>query len=528
MRRLVLLTLAALVVLSGCTPAAPGPQRPEETSPKRGGTLRVAILGDATPNPFTWPGQLPTILVMKTMFNTLTKFNPKDNSLVPDLATGWSISPDGTGWTFKLRSGVRWHDGRPFTAEDVKFTIESIINPKVNALFRSNLAGVTGADILDSLTVRINSRDPIASLPILLGYNIAIAPKHLLEGKDLNEIPEFVANPVGTGPFKFKENVRGDHFTVVVNEDYFEGRPYLDSIVFKVIPDLNVVTAQLRTGELDLAMVEPVNRQALQGAAHLNFIIAEEPNVFFIALNNTRPLFQDKRVRQALMYGLDRKLIVDTILEGLPPLATGPLPKAMGEFYDPDLKPYPYDPGKAKALLAEAGWRPGPDGILQKDGQRFSFELMVDKGNPTREQIAVTAQQYWKRLGIDVRLDVQEWAVYLSRGNKLPGDYDARTGWRITAPDPDKTAEYATGGANNHFGYSNPEVDRLLAEGRRTFDHQKRTEIYRQFQRVVYEDVPIIWIYYPVQILAVNKRVKDLPEGDLRNVLTYMHRVWVQ
>lgn len=496
--------------------------------PKKGGTFRIAMLGDAIPNPFTYAGQLPTILLNKTIFSTLVRYDEKDLQPVPDLATEWKMDEGGKSWTFKLRKDVKWHDGKPFTAADVKFTIEGIINPKVNAQFRSNLRPVKSVDIIDDYTVRINTTDTFPSLDIMLAYNVVMAPKHLLEGKDLNEIPEFVQKPIGTGPFKFKEYVKGDHATVVANDDYFLGRPYLDSVVYKIIPDINVIIAQLKTGELDAAAVEPQNMDALKGASNVEVLSAETPNAYYIALNASRWPFDDKKVRQALMYGLDRKLIVEKILFNQMPLATGPLAKAFGPYYNSKLQPYPYDPEKAKKLLEEAGFKPGPDGILQKDGKKLSFELLVDKGNPTREQIILTAQQYWKRLGCDVKVVVEEWNTFIKKGSTQPGDYDARSSWRITPPDPDKESEYATKGAVNHYAYSNPEADKLLAAGKKEMDKQKRIEAYHKFQEVVYDDVPVIWIYYPNDLIAINKRVQDFPKIGIRDALVYLHKVWIK
>ncbi len=200
----------------------------------------------------------------------------------------------------------------------------------------------------------------------------------------------------------------------------------------------------------------------------------------------------------------------------------------MPTYTHPNLKPYAYDVSRAKRLLAEVGFRPGPDGVLQKDGKRLAFELMVDRGNPVREQIALFVQQSWKQLGADVKLDPQEWSVYIRRGNALPGDYDARTGWRITPPDPDKTAEYTTGGVNNHYGYSNPEVDRLMAQARATTDKQKRIALYHKIQEILYNDVPLVWINYQTEILAMNKRVNGYPNLGIRDALQWMHLVSVK
>jgi peptide/nickel transport system substrate-binding protein len=519
-RRIVFAILAVvLAAMSG---------RPAAASALPEGLLRIALIDDVTLNPFTFPQQLPTTMVVKVLFSTLTRYRPGDLQAVGDLAASWQALEDGKVWVFKLKRGVRWHDGTPFTAGDVKFTLESIANPQVKAQFRSVLRGLRSVDAIDDYTVRLEFADPYASLPIALAWNIPITPKHLLQGKDLNDLSDFAQRPVGTGPFRFKEAVKGSHITVEANPDYYGPTPKLRAIVFKVLPDINTTVAQLRTGELDLAVVETIHKEALAGVPHLTFQIAELPSAFYIALNNTRWPFNDRAVREAVTTGLNRDLMVRQILKGDAPLASGPYAKAFGASYNPKLQPYPHDPVRARELLTTAGFRPGPDGVLQKDGRRLAFELMVDKGNPVREQIALFTQQSWKQLGADVRLNVEEWSVYIQKGNALPGQYDARTGWRITPPDPDKTAEYTTGGVNNHYGYSNQEVDRMMAQARATTGRQQRAELYHRIQEIIYRDAPIVWIYYNTEILAMNRRVRGFPDLGIRDALQWMHLVAVE
>jgi peptide/nickel transport system substrate-binding protein len=544
--------LASTSLLSACAPAAPAsptaaPQatagskpaaaeskpaeskpvsKPAEGQPKRGGQMSLGIISDPTLNPFTWPGQFSTIMTSKPIWSTLTKYEPGTMRTVPDLATAWDVAPDGLSWTFKLRQNVNWHDGQPFTAADVKFTLENLVNPGVTALFRSNLSGLKDVQMLDPYAVKLNLSKPFASLPIQLGYNIVMAPKHLLEGQDLNTLTDYIQKPIGTGPFKIKEIVKGSFISMEAFADYYDGRPNLDGIVYKIIPEINTQVAQLRTGELDLAVIEPANKETLKNQQNLAFFTVEQPNTFYFPLNNAREPFNDVRVRRALAMGCNRQLMVERILNGEAPLAAGAYGTAYGEFQNKDLKPYPYDPERARQLLAEAGWTPGSDGILEKNGKKMSFGFMVDKGSPVREQMALAVQQDWKKLGIETKLEVEEFNVYLKRGNSRPGDYDARTGWRITAPDPDKTAEYTTEGAFNNYMYSNPEVDRLMAEGRASADPQKRQKIYYDLQKLIYDDVPIIWVNYGTEIVALNKAINGLPQMGIRDALTYTHKLW--
>ena len=210
-----------------------GPARAQSGPP---GVLQVAIVGDVTLNPFTLPQQLPTLLVAKVVFSTLTRYQPGDLQSVGDLAASWRSWDDGRVWEFKLRRGVRWHDGAPFTAADVKFTLESIVNPEVKALFRSQLKGLQRVDVIDDLTARVVFSEPLVALPTVLAFNIPIAPRHLLQGKDLNTLGDFVQRPVGTGPFKLKEVVKGSHITVEAYPGYHGSGPRLRAIVFRSSP----------------------------------------------------------------------------------------------------------------------------------------------------------------------------------------------------------------------------------------------------------------------------------------------------
>ncbi|MBI4278422.1 MAG: ABC transporter substrate-binding protein, partial [Armatimonadetes bacterium] len=373
MRRVFVTLLAVVLALTavGTTAAAPA-------APK--GTLRIAVVSDATLNPFTFPQQIAAQMVSSAIFGKLTRYNPGDMKVVGDLATAWTPEQDGKAWLLKLRRGVKWHDGQPFTAADVKFTLESIVNPKVKALYRSALNRVQRVDIVDDYTVRVHMSEPFPSFPIVVGWwIIPMTPKHLLDGKDLNDLSDFAQKPVGTGQFVFKEAVKASHVLVEANMNYWAGPPKLKNVVFKVLPDVNTIMAQFRAGELDLAQVEAVNMEALKGVPHMRFRLTEQPSTFFIALNNTRFPFTDRRVRMAMMYGLNRDAIIKQIYKNTARIAGNPYAKAFGQFVNPALKPYPYDVARAKKLLAEAGFKPGAGGILEKDGKPLAFELMVDR-----------------------------------------------------------------------------------------------------------------------------------------------------
>ncbi|MBI4279110.1 MAG: hypothetical protein HY660_11705, partial [Armatimonadetes bacterium] len=476
-------------------------------------------------------GGLPNILVNKVLYSTLVKYDASTLAAVGDLAESWQASPDGLAWTFKLRRNVKWHDGRPFTARDVKFTFDVWLNPQVPYYLRGNLAGVKGTEIVDDFTVRVAMEKPAASLPVLLGYLMNIIPEHLLRNvspRDMISPVAFLRNPIGTGMFKFKEFVPGSHVHLVANDDYYGGRPNLDGIVFKIIPDIEVHVAQLQTGQLDLALLEPYQVKGLEKVSNIEIRGARQVNHYLIALNNEREFFKDRRVRQALVYAQDREAMLKNIGLGYGRLATGPINPLMGGGFPADLKPFSYDPDKARQLLREAGWRPGRDGVLEKDGTRFSVSMIMDRGNPTRSQFGVAAKSYWGRVGVDVRLETLDFNAWLGRQRANPPTYETAVAWLITPPDPDVSAYYQCGaGLANAWRFCNRELDEALNKARATLDVRARARIYHRVQEIIYTEAANVFIFYPDEIQALHRRVKGFPKIGYRDAMPWAHRIWI-
>lgn len=488
----------------------------------------MAIYGNPTAYPITIPGKLVDILVDKTIYSTLVKYELRNGAIqvVPDLATSWTANRGLTEYTFKLRADARWHDGRPVTAEDVKFTLDAMLNPKVNAGLAGVVSAIARTDALDPATVRFTLKYPYASLPVMLGYNIAIVPKHLLEGQDLNQPVQFIQHPVGSGPFKFKTFVQDSYLEVEANKDYFGGAPMLDGIVFKVITDGNARLAQLRAGEIDFTVIDPPQVAAVQGASNLEVRRAPQVNYYFFAINHDRPKFADVRVRRALSYAIDKQAIVRNILKGDGRVATGPINPLLGPYYNPNVETYPYNPERAQSLLAEAGWKRGPDGILANGaGERFTLLFNGPKGYPVMEQVITYAQQQYQQLGMAVTLDIVDWPVHLDKYHKR--DYDLLMEWWITPPDPDLYDHYYSGSPDNWWGYKNAALDQMLIKARSEPDRQRRIAMYHQIQAVLARDVPVIYLYYPPELQAINTRTHGLPLIGYRDALTWMARVWV-
>lgn len=472
------------------------------------------------------PGLISDIMVGKTLFNTLVRFSEKDGvTPVPDLAESWTSSPDAKEWTFKLRKDVKWHDGKPLVADDVVFTFKAIQDPKIGSRWRTSIAALDKVEAVDANTVKFTFKTAFAPMLATIAYNMSIVPKHLLDGKDLKAPQEFIKNPVGTGPFKFKEHVNGSHFVVEANTDYHEGAPKIQRVVFKVMPDVNAQVAAFKGGEMDIVWtVAPQHMETLKSVA--DFTRVNVPQWSWIPLNLTNPLFTDKKVRQALSLGLDRKAIVDKVLGGQGEVADGPIPKVLSWVPRDTFKAFPYDPEKAKQVLAEAGWKPGPDGILTNaEGKKFSFTLLADKGDPIREQIYLVAGDQWKKLGMDIKVQYTEWNTILQLYRE--GKYDARVGWWVIKPDPDLFDYFHTKGGLNQIRYSNAEVDKLLEEGQRTVDMAARAKIYSKLQEILIDDQPSIFLYYPVEVRATSKRLQGMPNIAYRDAMLYLHKAFV-
>ncbi len=486
--------------------------------------LRLPLINDPILNPVIAP-DIGSIMINKVLFPGLVR---PDEQLEPspDLALSWTASEDGLTVTFALRPNVKWHDGAPFTAHDVKFTFDQILDVNSGSRLRSDFAAVAGVDIIDSLTVRFRLRAPFAPFLALLGYNAGILPAHAFRGRTLTDAIDFSrARPIGTGPFRVAESVSGSAIVLERNPLYFGTVPKLDRLVFKIVPDVNVQVAQLRAGELDVVLIEPANLTSLEREAGI--AVREAPVVqhYYVGFNQRQSRFVSALVRRAFGYAVNRAAIIDGVLKGHGDSPVGTIPVALGAYFADTLERLRFDRDSARALLADAGWRSGSDGRLRNAaGEPFRFELFVDKGNPTREQAALAVQHDLQELGIDVSLRMLEFAA-LVRDHLLTGKFDATLIWWTTPPDPDQWAFYASGQDNNHVAYRSARADSLLTLGRATSDIVRRRALYHAFQAVAREDPPVLVLFYPRELVAMRDVVRGLPRLSLRDALRHSERL---
>ncbi len=504
--RLSLLAVAAAVLLAGSASV-------HAEEPAQGDALVVGSIGDAS-------RLLPILAtdsasgdIVGLLFNGLLKYDAQLR-IVGDLAESWKVDDGGLTLTFTLRPNLRWHDGVPLTADDVKFTYEKLIDPAVRTPFSSSYELVQSVEVLDARTIRIRYREPFA--PALESWMMGLIPKHLLEREDLNTTA-FLRRPVGCGPFRFVRWKTGELIELVANPDYFEHRPRINRYLYRIIPDEATMFLELLTSGIDLSGLTPLQYQrqtdtSLMRRAYRKF---RYPSFGFTYLgyNLHDARFQDVRVRQGINAAINKQAIVDGVLFGLGSVATGPYSKESWA-YNPSVAAGAYDRARAKALLAEAGWVDHDgDGWLDRDGQPFRFTLLTNQGNEVRRQVCELVQEQLKAVGIDVTIRIIEWATFVHEFIDKRRFEAVLLGWSLSR-DPDlydlfhssKTKE----GEYNFVGYANPDVDALLERGRRTFDQAERQRIYQEVHRRLADDQPYTFLYVADALPIVSSRFRNV------------------
>jgi peptide/nickel transport system substrate-binding protein len=516
---------AAAVVLSGCATPAPGaPASTGASTPGATTNTPATAAVSATGNglsvvfaDFAEPANINPALssestyVSHLIFDSLVDPEPATGAATPGLAASWDQSPDGLTYTFHIRPGVKWSDNQPFTADDAKFTLDMIRDAKNASPYKSNFDQIASIEVPDAMTLTVNLKAPACSF-LLNAMSMPILPKHALANSaDLTKDPFNSEPTTGTGAFVFKERQKGDHITLVANPNYWRGKPKFDQWILKVVPDANVEALQLKTGEVDYSIVQPDAMQDLQqGGLDIKAFFAH--GFDYLTYNEARPMFQDPKVRQALTYALDRSQIVDQVLFGQGQVVNTPIPTVSWAF-DAGLPPFAYNLDTSRQLLTDAGWKAGPDGILQKDGKPFQFELATNSGNKVRAADTVIAQAQFKKLGIDVTLNTLELSAF-NQKTRQQRDFDAVVFGATVDIDPDQTAIWSDKTANgqNYIGYSNPAVDQILKQAATVpgCGQADRTQLYKQFQETLAQDQPYTFLYTRKLLVAVNKRVQGV------------------
>jgi peptide/nickel transport system substrate-binding protein len=494
---------------------------------RTGGTLVFAQAADAVGlDPHTIEDGF-SVNNTSNVFDTLVRYRTDTTAVEPSLAESWTTSPDGLVWTFKLRRGVKFHDGTPFNAEAVKFNYERQTNAKhpyhhgtfVYADFTfQNVKSVTA---VDANTVRFTLSAPFAPfLSNMAMFSTGIASPTAIRkfGKD------FFKNPVGTGPFKFVEWVQKDHVTFTANTDYWAGRPCIDRLIVRGIPDNTVRLLELEKGTVQaMDQVNPPDYARIRANLNLTLFTGPGLNVGYVAMNVEKEPFTDVRVRRAVNHAINRAAIVNAFYGGIGKPATNPIPPIIWGF-NTSITGYEYSVDKAKALLAEAGY---PNG--------FSTELWwPNRSRPYLTQpqkIAEALQAQLARAGIRAKLVTLEWGTYLEKTRS--GEHPmAILGWIGDNGDPDNflyvlldrdNAE--KGKASNIAFYKSAALHALLIRAQRAPSQSARASLYQQAQQIIFQDAPWAPLVYGARVAAYSKRVQNYFPHPLE--IRWFHRVWL-
>ncbi|WP_019643791.1 ABC transporter substrate-binding protein [Novispirillum itersonii] len=498
-RHLAAASLLALAVpaLSPSVPSFVSPALAADT-PARGGTMNIIVQPEPPMLQLGLNQQGPTQTVAGKIYQGLLTYDEKLDPL-PSLAKSWTVSEDGLTYTFKLHENVKWHDGKPFTSKDVIFSTTKFL-PEVHSRARANFARCESITAPDDNTVVFKLKEPFPAF--IRAFEVAsapIIPAHLYEGTDYRNNPAN-ATPIGTGPFKLKEWVKGSYIHLVRNEDYYKpGLPYLDNIYFRVIPDAASRALALESGQVDQSQyndIEPFDVARLKEVKSLNFttkgyeFIAP---VSWLEINHRVKPLDDKRFRQAIMYAIDREFIRDKIWFGLGKVASGPFNSSTKHF-DSSIVPYAKNVDKAKALLDEMGLKPDAKGV------RATVKLMPMPYGETWQRLGEYLKQSLKQVGINVVLESTDVAGWVQRVSNW--DYEITTNFTYQYGDPalGVSRTYVSDNIrkgvmfSNTMGYSNPKVDELFTAAAKENDAAKRQAMYSEVQKILVDDVPVVWL----------------------------------
>jgi peptide/nickel transport system substrate-binding protein len=436
---------------------------------------------------------VPSFERINVIMEPLVKFDVEMN-LVPALATDWEFSDDALTLTFYLRESVKWHDGKPFTAEDVKYTFEWVLDPSNAAPNRGLYADIDRIEVVNDHVVSFHLGKPYS----FLLNNIArmpITPAHDGDREDFRQAP------IGTGPYKLVQWTRDDRMVLAANDEYWGGKPNIPNLVFRAIPENATRLLAFEAGEIDIYQGGVVPQELPRLESDPRFVVQRVPGTGYnyLGFNTQVGALSDVRVRQAINYLINREGIVTRVLNNIGTPGVGPVPETL-PWFNPDVQRYEYNPEKAKELLKEAGYGPGD----------ISLRLFTNE-NPDRVRIAEILQFEAQQIGVKIEVFVEEWGAYLSRVQETD-DFDIFIlGWAGQL-DPDRAMirQFHTDGANNYGKYSNERLDYLLEYGRTVPpDSQESIEIYREAQEIVVREVPYGFINYSEEVGLHHNYIKN-------------------
>ncbi len=477
--------------------------------PKKGGTIRVGLYMDAVTMDPHFSGSKVDRLIYFNIYNTLVRLGPK-LEILPDLAESWE-TPDPTTYVFKLRKGVKFHDGTDFNADAVKVNFDRMMNPDNKSLRRGEVTSIEAVQVVDPFTVKLKLKQPNSALLATLTdrAGMMISPAAIDKyGKDL------ARNPVGTGPFTYVQWQKDDHILLKRNEAYWDkGKPHLDQVRYRVVLDDSVKVNALKAAELDIIdYVQPKDVAGLKSDASLNTVDVPSLAVWWFWLNTTKPPFDKKALREAFAYAIDIETIVKRIYLGVGVPANGPISPASWA-YDSAIPFRKRDVAKAKQKLTEGG---------KPQGFKFSFEA---NNVPVDLQVLQVVKAQLAEIGIDMDIQLVNTAKQIA--DTVAKNYEATSAQWSGRPDPDGNTynHFYRNAGMNYGGYDNPRVNELLDKARAVSGQAERKQIYSEIVRILNEDVPCIFLWHPVEPKAMLKKVQEyppIPDGMMRFGDTWM------
>ena len=495
-----------------------------------GGTLIDATIGEPSGLIYMVAGESAAAAISGNIFNKLLKYD-KNLDLEGELAESWIISPDQKTITFKLKPNLKWADGKPLTSEDVLFTWKLVTDEKTRSPYASDYQLVKQAEAPDAQTFSVTYENAYA--PALDSWSgLQILPKHLLEKQDIHTTA-FARKPVGSHYYQLDSWSHGENLKLSRNPTSVLGPANIDKLVTRIIPDNSAQFLELMADNIDSMGLDPIKySRIIPARPELQKKLAlykELGNSYtYMGFNLKHKPFDDVRVRKAINYAIDKQEIIDGVYLGLGINIASPY-KPGTRWSNPELKPYPYDVAKAKALLKEAGFVDSDgDGIVERDGKPFAFEIITNQ-NKEREKSAVLIQRRLKDVGIDVQIRAIEWASFISRFIKT-GDFDVVVlGWGLGL-DPDQFNIWHSSqnqpGQFNFINYNNPKIDALLEQGRLELNPDKRMKIYHEFAKELLEDSPIVYLSAGYGLTAIHKRVKGIDSPAPPAGIGYNSQEW--
>ncbi len=488
--------------------------------PAHGDTLVTSVGGDPANLVPLLAGEVIGAEIAGNIYQSLVKYDANLN-LVPQLAQSWEFTDGGKTLTFHLKPNLKFSDGTPLTSADCLASLHAITDPNTRTPHAGDYLLVTKAEAPDPLTFRVHYAEPlVTTLSTWAGFSVM--PKHVIDQtKDFNQTT-LRDKPLGSGSYTLKSWKHGQYLYLSANPASTEA-PYISHIFYRILPDDSAEWLELKAGNLDMAGLTPLAFSRLTDAPWFTSRyqkIHYLSNAYtFVGFNLKNPKFQNKTVRQALSYAVDREGMINAVFFGQAQPMAGVF-KPGTWAYDPNLKPYPYNPAKAIELLQQAGYTRGPDGLMRNaKGEQLAFTLTTNQNNAQRLKAAQVLQKCLADIGVTVTIRAQEWSTFVTNTIRNRDFEAVMLGWSLSAePDPydiwhsskTKPAEF------NIISYSNPQVDKLITDARKEFDQKKRQQLLWQFQTILADEQPYLFLYAPESLMAVSKRIvgiKPAPAG---------------